>query len=930
MYNKGYAEQRHMTPFRRLFYLLPAVLLLAFSSPSRAGRVEDREDGVTVIHLSLSNLPDPADSSPNTRATLASIRKFIEIFPDIFAERWRDTATANPTLYGQHNWDRVEIKLEKSAGISVPNTETDLLQIAGGMAPDLIYINFRKSSTYIENSFLYPLDEYIATLTEGGYEMRVHPKIDPVIRRKGPDGVMHVWAMPFGGALGRVLLYRKDLFDKHGLAYPDIDYTWEDMLRDCRIIADPANGIYGTRALAGGYYWLPFLWSMGGEVMVYNKDSDRWHCTFGSREAAIALEFYARLAAEKWVDKEGRIRRGYTAIEAGDALAKWHRGQIGMLFGYIDETMLAYLDPETTGMVPVPLGYPDPVTGVRTRGAELNSAMLGIFSEIKEKAVRDAAWEYMRYSTSIDSLRIRTAVLVEGGMGQFINPKYLKLCGGYDDLLMRSSGNAVKVFNTAIETGHPEPYGRNSNLAYSMMAPAVFDSIRLARSDLLPKDYEARLNAIQKILKSAENRANEMMLGIISTQERRTRRIVGGIVLTCMLIVFAFIFRRIMKAFTPSGAIVNNKGKWQFLRYRWSYLILTPAVISVIFWGYIPLLRGSYMAFFDYKLLGKSAFVGIDNFGDLLFDSLWWQACWNSARYSFFVIGMTFLPPILLAIALQEVPKGKLLYRMIFYLPAVITGIVTVLLWKQFYEPSENGALNALMMRIPAIGFLGFGFAMMSGFFAFARRLRIHEMWVAMFCFIIAGIGVFSVFAGLATPILFPPAETLGESLPHLFSRLFVPVPEPYRWLTDTKTAMFSCVLPAVWAGMGPGCLIYLAALKGIPDDYYEAADIDGAGFIDKIIFVVFPMLKALIIINFVGVFINSWYGAAGSILAMTGGQANTETVGLHIWYKAFAFLKFGSATAGAWMLGFMMIGFTMNQLRILSRVEFRAQGTEK
>ena len=69
-----------------------------------------------------------------------------------------------------------------------------------------------------------------------------------------------------------------------------------------------------------------------------------------------------------------------------------------------------------------------------------------------------------------------------------------------------------------------------------------------------------------------------------------------------------------------------------------------------------------------------------------------------------------------------------------------------------------------------------------------------------------------------------------------------------------------------VWAGMGPGCLIYLAALKGIPEDYYEAADIDGANFIDKILFVVFPMLRALIIINFVGAFIGSWYGATCNI----------------------------------------------------------------
>jgi multiple sugar transport system permease protein len=132
-----------------------------------------------------------------------------------------------------------------------------------------------------------------------------------------------------------------------------------------------------------------------------------------------------------------------------------------------------------------------------------------------------------------------------------------------------------------------------------------------------------------------------------------------------------------------------------------------------------------------------------------------------------------------------------------------------------------------------------------------------------------------------------------------------------------------------VWAGMGPGCLIYLAALKGIADDFYEAADIDGATFVDKILFVVFPILKPLLIINFVGVFIGSWNSTA-NILAMTGGGAGTEVAGLHIFYKAFIFLKFGPATAMAWILGVMLIGFTVYQLRILSRLEFRTTGDKK
>jgi multiple sugar transport system permease protein len=333
------------------------------------------------------------------------------------------------------------------------------------------------------------------------------------------------------------------------------------------------------------------------------------------------------------------------------------------------------------------------------------------------------------------------------------------------------------------------------------------------------------------------------------------------------------------------------------------------------------------MAFYDYKILGDSVFVGLDNFGDLLFDSYWWAAVWNSLRYSFLVVTLTFLPPIILAIFLQEVPRAKILFRTLFYLPAVITGLVTVLLWKQFYEPSERGALNALLLHVPALGFIGFGVALAFVGILFARRLMVHGMRWPAAGFVAGGLLLFSACAALAWPILFPRREDLWVSLARLPLRLLETTPEPYAWLSNPQTAMIACVIPMVWAGMGPNCLIYLAALKGIADDYYEAADIDGAGFIDKVLFIVFPTLRASIVINFIGVFIQSWYGATASILAMTGGAANTEVVGLHIWYKAFMFLKFGPATAGAWMLAFMLIGFTVHQLKALSRVEFKAQG---
>jgi multiple sugar transport system permease protein len=61
------------------------------------------------------------------------------------------------------------------------------------------------------------------------------------------------------------------------------------------------------------------------------------------------------------------------------------------------------------------------------------------------------------------------------------------------------------------------------------------------------------------------------------------------------------------------------------------------------------------------------------------------------------------------------------------------------------------------------------------------------------------------------------------------------------------------------------------------------------------------------------------------SVFVMTGGGplGATHVMGLEIWYNAFMFLKFGYATAAAWIMGSMLIGFTMYQLKILREVRF-------
>ena len=306
-------------------------------------------------------------------------------------------------------------------------------------------------------------------------------------------------------------------------------------------------------------------------------------------------------------------------------------------------------------------------------------------------------------------------------------------------------------------------------------------------------------------------------------------------------------------------------------------------------------------------------------------DDGWWNSVWNSLIYSFLVVSFTFLPPVILAVLLDEIPKGKIVFRTLFYLPAVITGLVVIYLWKSFYDPTKFGVLNTVVMHIPGIGYAAIALGIFLLFFAFGRRLYLqHVYWAAGTCVVI-GISLFIFCMGFVFNIHHQLELVADASVP-FYKALTSAPPIPLKWLDDPKTALLSCVIPMIWMGMGPGCLIYLAALKGIAPDFYEAADVDGATFLDKILFIVIPNLKALLIINFVGVFIASWKSSA-FILAMAGSSPHTEVAGLRIFFEAYTRLHFGPATAMAWVLGFMLIWFTVNQLKILSRLEFKTTG---
>ena len=149
-----------------------------------------------------------------------------------------------------------------------------------------------------------------------------------------------------------------------------------------------------------------------------------------------------------------------------------------------------------------------------------------------------------------------------------------------------------------------------------------------------------------------------------------------------------------------------------------------------------------------------------------------------------------------------------------------------------------------------------------------------------------------------------------------LLNQLLVPLGiQGPSWLSSTAWAMPGIVIAAVWKDTGYYALMVLAALKSIDRDYYEAAQIDGAGKVRQFFAITLPLISPTMFLLLV---INVVYGfqVFDSVFIMTGGgPGNATIVFLERIYKyAFTQYKMGMASAYSWILFVIILIFTAIQ----------------
>jgi len=182
--------------------------------------------------------------------------------------------------------------------------------------------------------------------------------------------------------------------------------------------------------------------------------------------------------------------------------------------------------------------------------------------------------------------------------------------------------------------------------------------------------------------------------------------------------------------------------------------------------------------------------------------------------------------------------------------------------------------------------------------------------------------------------IYYLPAVASGVALSVVWLWIYDPMPggilnqliglvgiENQNWLGSSSTSMFSLVLMSWLSSHGTSIIIYVAALLGIDESYYEAAEIDGATFWQKMWHIVIPCLKPTTLFLLVTGVIGSFQVFQNAYLMTGGGPDHSTTmVGLLIFDTAFKYFEFGKAAAQSLILALIIGIIAFIQFKFLGK----------
>jgi multiple sugar transport system permease protein len=293
------------------------------------------------------------------------------------------------------------------------------------------------------------------------------------------------------------------------------------------------------------------------------------------------------------------------------------------------------------------------------------------------------------------------------------------------------------------------------------------------------------------------------------------------------------------------------------LESKTAYRFASPWIIGMFLFTLGPMVFSLLMSFADWDIIQPAKWRGVGNYTEAgVVDPVFWKTMMVTTIYTVVSVPLGLFFSLMLALLLNQKVHGVPLFRSMYYVPSLASAVAAALIWRRVLNP-ENGLLNALIYGPDG------------------------ESWLGSYL---------SKWAG--TPN------------------------DPVNWLGNEKTALPGLIIMSIW-GAGGAMVILLAGLQGIPQYYYEAATLDGAGILDRFKRITLPLLTPSLFFTLITSMIGS-FQAFSQALVMTDGGPNDSTrfFVFNLWDAAFRQLRMGFAASLAWILFFVILVVTLIQMK--------------
>lgn len=291
-----------------------------------------------------------------------------------------------------------------------------------------------------------------------------------------------------------------------------------------------------------------------------------------------------------------------------------------------------------------------------------------------------------------------------------------------------------------------------------------------------------------------------------------------------------------------SGAMRNSAVPARRPRRRWGrealhgYVFMSPAILGLLIFTLGPIVISLLLSFTDYNIITDPEWVGLANYTEMFGERLFWQALRVSAIYSVVSVPLGLGLALGLAVLLNHAMRGILVFRSIYYMPTVISGVGVAMLWRWLFN-AEFGVINVLLGKV-----------------------------------------------GIEGP----------------------------AWLLDANWALPALIITSLW-GIGGTTLIFLAGLQAIPQELYEAAEIDGAGIWSQFRSITLPLISNVTFFNLVLGIIGALQVFTDAFVITRGGPNHaTLFLSVYLYQHAFQYLNMGYAAAIAWFMFLVVMLLTV------------------